>query len=442
MTEVVRQIKLRGTALEVLKRREGELLICGPAGTGKSFACLQKVHVMCLLNSGMRALMVRKTHASLTSTGLVTFREHILPEALASGVVKWYGGSGEKPAQYIYSNGSVVVVGGLDRAMKLMSSEYDLVYVQEATELTPADWEAITTRLRNGVVSFQQLLADCNPQQPSHWLKKRCDEGKTVMLYARHEDNPVLFNEDGEKTERGAAYIGKLDQLSGVRKLRLRHGKWAAAEGIIYEEWRPDLHVIDRKVLPFEWDRVWGVDFGYTNPFVWQMWAIDPDGALVLEKEIYQTKRLVEDHAKDILATVTKQNGTTWKYPHPRFIVCDHDAEDRATLERKLGMSTIPAQKSVSDGIQAKMERLKPKRNGRPGLYVCRDSLVKRDDELREAGKPTCFAEEIEGYVWEPSPDGKPIKDRPLKIDDHSMDTARYVVAEFDLRGRPRVRWM
>lgn len=400
---------------------------------------------MCLLNPGMRALIVRKTHRSLSATGLVTFREHVLPEALSAGIVHWYGGSGEKPAAYMYSNGSVVVVGGMDQAMKIMSSEYDLIYVQEATEMTPADWEMMTTRLRNGKVSFQQLLADCNPQQPTHWLKKRCDDGRTIMLYARHEDNPRLFTlgPDGmyAVTPEGAAYLERLNALDGVRKLRLLFGQWSAAEGIIYEGWRPEIHLSDRKILPFEWPRIWGVDFGFTNPFVWQMWAIDPDGRLWLEKEIYRSQRLVEDHAKDILDVVTKQDGKTWKYPKPRSIVCDHDAEDRATLVRHLGLGTVAAQKTVSDGIQAMQARLRVQKDGRPRLMVLRDSLVSRDESLVEAGKPIGFVQEIEGYVWEPEADGKPSKDRPLKLHDHSMDTARYVIADQDLHGMTRVRW-
>lgn len=401
--------------------------------------------MMCLVNPGMRALIVRKTHRSLSATGLVTFREHVLPEALAAGIVKWYGGSGEKPAAYMYSNGSTAVVGGMDQAMKIMSSEYDLIYVQEATEMTVDDLEMMVTRLRNGKVSFQQLLMDCNPWQPTHPLKKRCDAGQTVMLHARHEDNPVLFDllPDGTHrvTERGRDYIDKLDKLTGVRKLRLRHGMWAAAEGVIYEGWKPEVHLSDRKILPYEWPRLWAVDFGFIHPFVWQMWAIDPDGRLWLEKEIHRTKRLVEDHAKDILDVVTKQDGKTWKYPRPRAILCDHDAEDRATLERHLRLGTTAAKKTVSDGIQAMQARLRVLADGKPRLFVCRDSLVSRDEELAEAGKPTCFAEEIEGYVWEKTPDGKPDKDQPHKDDDDSMDAARYAVSEQDLHGTTRVRW-
>jgi len=319
---------------------------------------------------------------------------------------------------------------------------HNCIFVQEATDITLESWEKLNSRLRNGRVSFQQLLADCNPQQPSHWLKKRCDEGKTTMLISRHEDNPRLFGDDGELTSYGSAYIARLDNLTGVRYLRLRKGKWAAAEGLIYEDWSPDRNVIDRKVLPMDWPRYWAVDFGYTNPFVWQMWAIDPDGRAYLEKEIYKTKRLVEDHAKDILRVVVAENGK-WKYPRPQAVICDHDAEDRATLERHLGFGTVAANKTVSEGIQAVQSRIKVAGDGLPRLFVLRDALVERDGELKQAGLPTCTLEEIEGYVWKPKPGGvlpKEVPDEPLKKDDHGCDAGRYFVAHLDLAPRVRVR--
>jgi phage terminase large subunit len=453
--EIVRRYAARGAALEVFRRREREVLVAGPAGTGKSRAVLEKLHAIALLTDNVRILIVRKTLVSLTATGLVTYKTHVAAEALAARIVRWYGGSTDKPPAYIYSNGSTITVGGMDKPDKIMSSEYDVIYVQEATELNITDWEKLLTRLRNGRLSFQQLVADCNPQQPSHWLKKRCDEGACIMLYGQHEDNPVLFNDDGTMTERGREYLSVLDALTGVRYLRLRKGQWAAAEGIVYEDWKPSVHFTDRKRLPLEWDRVWGVDFGYTNPFVWQQWAIDPDGRLWLELEHYQSKMLVEDHAKVILDNVIMKKGrvydsdgridvsrSVWKYKRPRYIVCDHDAEDRATLEKHLGLGTQPATKTVKDGIEAVASRLRLAGDGLPRLVVCRTALLARDEALAAAGKPLGFGQEIEGYVWAPGTDGKPVKEEPLKLDDHSMDTARYVVAQEDLRGTTRVRWL
>lgn len=427
----------RGVARALFECRASEVLLSGPAGTGKSRACLEKLHLMALLNPGMRGLIVRKTLASLGSTGLVTWREHVAKESLAVGDVVWYGGSPQEAAAYRYSNGSTVVVGGLDKAQKVMSSEYDVIFVQEAIELTVDDWEALTTRLRNGKVSFQQLLADCNPSTPTHWLKARADRGDTVMLESRHEDNPVLFGPDGTLTPIGVDYVGKLDRLTGVRYHRLRHGRWVAAEGLIYEEWDPAVHLVDRMPIPQTWTRWWSIDFGFTNPFVWQDWAEDPDGRLYLVREIYRTRRLVEDHAKHILRLVAPAG--KWVEPRPRAVICDHDAEDRATLERHLGLSTVAAKKTVSDGIQAVQTRIRPAGDGRPRLFILRDSLAERDPELEESKRPTCTAEEIVGYVWDQTP-GKPPKETPVKDNDHGMDAARYVVAERDLGARPRIR--
>jgi phage terminase large subunit len=158
---------------------------------------------------------------------------------------------------------------------------------------------------------------------------------------------------------------------------------------------------------------------------------------LHLVREIYQTKRLVEDHARDILRLVAP--GGKWSEPRPRAIICDHDAEDRATLERHLGMSTIAARKSVSDGIQAVQTRLKVAGDGRPRLVVMRDAVARRDPELVEAKKPTCVIDEFPGYVWAVKPGGS-LKEEPLKENDHSMDALRYVVAQRDLGARPRIR--
>lgn len=424
-----------GACDEIFDIRDPEVLLSGPAGTGKSRACLEKLHIMALLNPGMRGLICRKTAATLSSTALVTWRRFVCHEALLKGDVTYYGGSTQEPAAYRYSNGSVISIGGLDRISKIMSSEYDVVYVQEATELTEDDWEALTTRLRNWVVSFQQLIGDCNPAQPTHWIKLRCDTGRTTMLESQHEDNPILFNKDGSLTERGEDYLSKLDKLSGVRHARLRLGKWAAVEGVIYEEFEQDVHVIpaiptageplDRAGVPISWRRYWSVDFGYVNPFVLQCWAEDGDGRLYLYRELYHTHKTVDVHAKDIMAIVAP--GGKWREPKPSVVVCDHDAEGRAVLERELGMSTQPAHKSVLEGIEACQVRLRDPGDGRRRLYFVRNAIVKKDPELTGAGRPASTIEEIPGYVW--ATNGK---DAPVKNDDHGCDAMRYIVAERD----------
>ncbi|HEX7060682.1 MAG TPA: phage terminase large subunit [Woeseiaceae bacterium] len=445
----------RGAARAVFECRDDEVLLAGPAGTGKSRAALEKVHMMMLLNPGARALLVRKTNKSLAATGLQTWKRFVIAEALQTGEVWYYGGSSEEPPQYRYRNGSRVVIGGMDNPDKIMSAEYDVVYVQEATDLNEDDWEKITSRLRNWRISFQQLIADCNPGPPHHWLKQRCDKGLTTMLHSRHRDNPELYDDDGNETERGKAYLDKLRRLTGVRRKRLYDGLWVAAEGVIYESWDDAIHHVDRFDIPPEWPRWWSVDFGYTNPFVCQWWAEDPDGRLYLYREIYRTRRLVRDHARAILAQVrrpragvtdpdwTRPDDWEWIEPRPQAVICDHDAEGRAQLEEYLGMATRPANKdvAVSEGIQLVEQRLVPAGDGRPRLALMRDSLVERDPDLEDSGLPMCTVEEIVGYVWDIRPD-KPPKEDPVKENDHGMDAMRYMVVERDGRTRTGVRWV
>lgn len=457
-----------GKFKELFENRSPELLASGPAGTGKSRACLEKLHAICLRTPGVRGLIVRKTRESLSSTALVTYREHVAKEAIENQEVWFYGGSAEEAAQYRYANGSTITIGGMDKSIRIMSSEYDVAYVQEATELTVDDWEAITSRLRNNKISFQQIIADCNPAEPTHWLKGRAADGVLDILESTHKDNPVLWDQERDQpTEAGADYLQKLNRLTGVRRKRLLEGLWVAAEGIVYEGFDPKVHVIDPFEIPRSWTRVWGIDFGYTNPFVLGCWAYDKEhDRLYLYREIYHSKRLVEQHAEQIMDIVApypmgmsevtpdgkgglpmRLGPRQWLEPQPRRILADHDAEGRATFTLKTGLRTQEAHKAVTEGIQAVEERLAIRDDGLPGLFIFRNCTVEKDYEMREKGKPTSTEEEFPGYIWAPPPTTTTIsttqprtRELPGKENDHGMDSMRYVVAYFDLKRKPGIR--
>jgi PBSX family phage terminase large subunit len=415
----------------LFKCKNREVLIHGPSGTGKSRACLEKAHHVALANPGCRILFVRKTATSLTSSVLDSFRKFI---ADGDPNLTFFGGSAQFPAQFQYSNGSVIVLGGMDKSDKVMSSEYDLIYVNEANELTITDWEKLTTRLRNWRVTFQQIIADCNPQEPTHWLKERCNSGATTELVSRHEENPRLYNADGSLTPEGVPYMATLDAMTGVRKERYRYGRWVAAEGIIYEEFDASRHVIDRFDIPMEWSRFWSVDFGTVHPFVCQMWAEDPDGKLYLYREFQRTKRTSDEHAADILREVTRDG--EWIEPRPTRIVVDPaDAGQRLVLSRALGMVLTSAKKDILPGIDAVQKRLRDDR-----LFFLRDSLVHRDQQLVMEKAPTCAVEEIVGYVWNTG-GGRKVKEAPVQEFDDAMDAMRYLVVDRDLRASNRVRF-
>jgi phage terminase large subunit len=230
----------RGAAVDLWKSRAREIMLSGPAETGKTFACCHKLDALLWKYPGAQAVMVRKTLATLYTTVYQTLRKVLGPET----PVDFYGGD-KKPEWLDYPNGSRVYFASMDNAGKALSSERDYIYVNQAEELAIEDWETLTTRCtgRAGNTPYPQIFGDCNPGAPTHWIKGR---ESLAMLESRHEDNPTLYDDDGNMTEQGRLTIATLDALTGVRYLRLRKGLWAAAEGIWFEDFDPAIHVTDR----------------------------------------------------------------------------------------------------------------------------------------------------------------------------------------------------
>jgi PBSX family phage terminase large subunit len=459
-----------GGGLQLWKNKDPEVIISGPAETGKTRTALEKLDALMWKYPGAQAIIVRKTYKSLKTSVLLTFEKKVLgawdPNAggyqarkfnpkkpmgpgellfdcKGNPIVEHRGAfdqrktpviklGGEHVEGYLYPNGSHIYLGGMDVPDKVLSSEWDIVYINQAEELTLNDWEIITTRTtgRAGNMPYAQVMADCNPGAPMHWIRARAEKGRLKFIESRHEDNPTLFDPVTHQiTEQGKRSLTVLDNLTGVRYLRLRLGKWAAAEGVIYEEFDREIHIINPFLIPKDWVRFRAIDFGYTNPFVCQWWAMDPDGRLYLYREIYMTHRLVEDLAIEInkLSQGELISAT----------ICDHDAEDRATLEKDRGpgnpgIPTKPAMKAVSLGIQAVQGRIRRAGDGKPRIFIMAGALVEADPILLNNKKPVCTEQEIESYIWTPTKDSRSNKEDPLKENDHGMDPMRYIVCYVD----------
>ncbi len=432
----MRTYEPRGANRDLLLNRDPLVLISGPAGTGKSHAALYKMHLTAAMVPGLRGLILRQTHASLTASTLVTYEHFVAAEELASGKVRWFGGSGRKPPAYQYANGSEILVGGLDKPGKLLSTEYDRVFLDEGNQSSVTAVETIITRLRGSAPTYKQLMLACNPDHPQHHLKQRADGGGMRILHGLHSDNPRYVNTDGTLTAEGVDYMANLDLLTGIRRSRYRDGLWVAAEGVVYEDWHESRNVVDELPDMPGWPLLIAIDWGFSNPLAVQFWRIDPDGRMWLVHEIHQTQTLVEDMARQVKRLLAERPD----WPAPMAVVADHDAEDRKTFERHSGLVTTAARKSVTRGVQLTQSRVRAAGDGLPRLIVYRHALAGRDDVAERQKRPRGFLGEVTGYVWamELGADGIP-KEVPLKLNDHSMDTARYAVAHLDWNSPTRI---
>lgn len=254
-----------------------------------------------------------------------------------------------------------------------------------------------------------RIIWDTNPDYPEHPIKLRfidksgerlsSDRLRIQSWHFEIDDNPFLSSE----------YVENLKKSTppGMWYDRRIKGLWVAAEGLVYEGWNPNVHVIEPFDIPDDWQRVRGIDWGFVNPFVMLWGAIDHDGRLYIYHEYYATRTLIEYLAKYI-------NGIKGRYS---WTVADHDAQDNAEI-RQYGISTKPAQKEVLIGIQNVAERLVVQPDGKPRLMIFRTC----PNTKREMGK----------YCWTERKEGKPVKEEPLKVDDHGPDTIRYIVRRLD----------
>jgi len=425
------EFQLFGNVAKGFNSRDPECLMSGAAGTGKTLANLLRVYWICRTYPGARVLIVRKTRESLTESVLVTWERDILgpthPIITKNPTLRRVRQS------YRFPNGSTVVLGGMDKPDKVLSSEWDLIYIPEAIELNVTDWETLSGRLRSGVVPYQQMIADTNPTTPANWLYKRCMAGICRKIETTHRDNPRYFNRAAnEWTEEGKQYLARLERMTGARRVRFLEGRWEAAEGVVYDGFiakvAPEGHLMPEGWRPpADWPRFWGIDWGYTAPLSMGFWAVDGDGRAYLYRERYTTHLRVETLAKWVAEEVS-----AGRERMPVAAVCDHDPECHATFlaHGPPGVNLEMADKSDRDGgIQAMQGRFDDAGDGRPRIFFCQDSRDHpADPYLIADGKPTSGLEELVGYCWKKDSD----KDEPMDKDDHFCDQGRYALRRID----------
>ena len=413
-----------------------EILLAGPAGTGKTVANLLKVLKFGSDYPGARMLLVRKTRKSLAESAMQTLEDDLLgpghpitPRPL------------ERTHRHVYRfpNRSTIVVAGMDNPEKVLSTKWDLIYVNEATELTLNEWEQLGTRLRGTAGPYTQLVGDCNPGPPHHWLYKRTQTGKTRRYDTRHHENPGYYDAATRTwTDAGRRYLKRLKAATGIRYKRFYLGLWEAAEGLIYagyvgRPWDdPELpgHLTPAGwTAPRAWRRVWSIDWGGRAPTVLQVWAVDPEDRMYLVREVYRTSLRPDSlggwAAEQIL------HGE----PEPEAVVCDHSPEhveefERGAKAKGRPIPLRPADKADrKEGISAVQARFDRQDDGRSRIFFRLDAVeLPVDAELDDAGRPVSTLTELVDYKYDP----KRLDDEPQEHNDHGMDAMRYAARYVD----------
>lgn len=167
-----------------------------------------------------------------------------------------------------------------------------------------------------------------------------------------------------------------------------------------------------------------GVDWGFTNPGVLQVWAVDSDHRMFLVYEDYMTHQTIDwwiGRARRVQAHFA-----------PEVFVCDPAEPGFIAQFNQAGLTAIKAYNDIALGIQAVQMRLRIAPDGLPRIFVSDAVLAVRDERLIDARKPYCTAHEFEVYVWPRGADGRALREVPVDDQNHGMDVVRYVTCYVD----------
>lgn len=212
----------------------------GSRGGGKSWALRRKLILLCLRYPGIHCLIIRRTLFELS-------QNHVTPLLAELGKSVSYS-AGEHI--FRFKNGSRIDLGYLScesDTLRYQGQEYDIIAIDEATQLTEYAFGALKGCLR-GVGKYpRRMYLTCNPGGVGHaWVKRLFidrdfREGERPEDYkfirASVWDNKVL-------TERDPEYVHNLESLPEKLRAAWLDGRWDLFEGQFFPEFSRERHVI------------------------------------------------------------------------------------------------------------------------------------------------------------------------------------------------------
>lgn len=242
-----------------------------------------------------------------------------------------------------------------------------------------------------------KIFMNCNPAGPYHWFKSDyIDKAKEKKIYVLHftmDDNLSLSEHVKERFKR---------MFSGVFYQRYILGLWVMAEGIIYDMFNRKKHVVPTKERKYTRYYV-SIDYGTQNPTTFGLWGLS-EGIWYKVKEYHWEGRKGKqktdaEYSEDLKKFLGSIQAT---------IIVDPSAASFITQLRKDGFQVRKAKNDVLDGI----------RNVANALT---EGLIKYNDCCIETFR------EFSSYVWDEKAADRG-EDKPLKQNDHHMDSDRYFV--------------
>lgn len=302
------------------------------------------------------------------------------------------------------------------------------VYVDEATVMLEETFKQLLARMS---LAESKMFATTNPDSPAHWLKTDYIDQLRVLADWRRfhfvmEDNPSTSADVRRRL--GAQY-------TGLWHKRFIQGLWVAAEGAIFDMWDTAKHVMPWELLP-KMRRLIGVgmDFGTSNPST----------GLILGQSLekvghqYRSRLYLVDEWKHTKASTSgtlspsQQAGLFKEWlgqpplPYETPLTPEHIIVDPAALHfaKELNLAGIP----TSSGLN-KVQW---------GISLMASLLS--EQKLVVSSMCPGFIAEAPGYAWDPKSAAKGV-DEPVKVADHSLDGARYILATTEELWRPDVNW-
>jgi PBSX family phage terminase large subunit len=307
-------------------------------------------------------------------------------------------------------------------------------YGDELSTIPSSFWTMFLTRLS---IPSARAFGSSNPDGPEHWLKKDYLDRAKLHLTGDGEiiryDDPQRLNlhrfsfQLADNPSLDADYVRSLHlEHRGLWRRRLVLGEWCMAEGVVYDMFDQDRHVI-RGPLP-SMLRIpgVGVDVGTVNPTAALMLGIqqaDPHAGtptrLVFMREYrFDSKKAM---AQKTDAELSRDLRSWIGTDRPQWVAVDPSAASFKLQLFRDGLSNVmDASNSVLDGVRLMSSLLATNQ------LVIHESC-------------TGLLTELGSYSWDEKA-AKRGEDKPLKVNDHSCDAARYAIASLSPLFQPHLR--